>query len=105
MMARAEQWLREEFSLLASSGVYSTPALNGHSPDYLNMVVSIRTPLSITALTAAAKAFEALCGRTPESKLRGSIEMDVDIIRADNTILRPVEYTRPYFLHGLSLLG
>ncbi len=30
--------------------------------------------------------------------------MDVDVVISDGTILRPEEYSRPYFTHGLSLI-
>lgn len=104
MMTRANRWLSTQFSIVDSSGVYSTKALNGTSGDYLNEVILLDSSMSVTEITAAAKEFERLCGRTAESKTNGAIEMDIDIVQADNTILRPVEFTRAYFLTGLSLL-
>lgn len=104
MMERANQWISERFSVVDSSGIYSSKAMNGVSADYLNEVVILESPLSITEITAAAKDFERLCGRSAQSKACGMIEMDIDVIQADNTILRPAEFTRAYFLAGLSLL-
>ena len=104
-MARAEEWLARNFTNTETSGIYSSPALNGKSADYLNMVARGDSELNISALNEAAKAFERLQGRTPESKLRGEIELDIDIIAAGHTILRPVEFTRPYFMRGLDLLN
>ena len=46
LMARAGEWLRSTFGDVKSSGVYSTPALNGKSPDYLNMVASVASELT-----------------------------------------------------------
>lgn len=105
MMRKADGWLSENFSIIDSSGVYSSKALNGTSPDYLNEVVILESQMSVTEITAAAKNFECLCGRSAQSKSFGSIEMDIDIIQAGNTILRPTEFTRAYFLTGLSLLN
>ncbi|MBE6304976.1 MAG: hypothetical protein E7082_03520 [Bacteroidales bacterium] len=104
MMRKADGWLSENFLIIDSSGVYSSKALNGTSPDYLNEVVILESQMSVTEITAAAKTFECLCGRSAQSKSFGSIEMDIDIIQAGNTILRPTEFTRAYFLTGLSLL-
>lgn len=104
-MELALEWLSANFINIESSGIYSSPALNGSSANYLNLVAYGDSELSPTELNAAAKDFERKSGRTPESKLRGAIEIDIDIIAAGRTILRPVEYTRPYFLQGLSLLS
>ena len=101
----ATAWLLENFADVETSGIYTSRAFNGLSPDYCNMVVRISSELSIAELTAAAKDYERRCGRTPRSKLRGLVEMDIDIIAAGPTILRPDEYTRPYFIRGLSLLS
>lgn len=104
LMARANDWLTASFRVTQSSGIYSSKATNGHSPDYLNMLAEIDSDLTVTELTAKAKDFERLCGRTPQSKARGEIEMDIDLIKSGNVILRPVEYTRQYFLTGLQLM-
>ena len=104
MMTKANAWLKEQFSIIETSGIYSSKALNGTSADYLNEVVILESALSITEITDAAKNFEKQCGRSPQSKERGAIEIDIDIIQANNTILRPEEFTRTYFLTGLSLL-
>lgn len=103
-LAMAEKWLGETFTQLESSGVYTTAAMNGRSRDYLNMVVRGCSDLDVTALTASAKYLERLAGRTPQSKLRGAIELDIDVIAAGAAILRPNEYTRAYFLQGLNRL-
>lgn len=103
-MTRARSWLLTEFAAADLSDIYSTPALNGRSADYLNMVARVSTELPLAELTAQCKEFEAECGRTPESKSRGSIEMDVDIMQYGDDILRSNEWTRDYFLIGLNQL-
>lgn len=104
MMARAENWLRNHFDNVESSGIYRTRAHNGRSADYLNMVARGTSQLSAGEVSTLAKEFERQCGRTPQSKLTGCVEMDVDVIAADNTILRPGEFTRAYFTEGFSRL-
>lgn len=103
-MTRARLWLKSAFTGVQLSEIYSTHALNGQSADYLNMVARVRTSATLPELTALCKAFEEECGRTPESKQRGSIEMDVDIMKFGGDVLRPAEWSRPYFTLGLSQL-
>lgn len=104
LMERAGRWIASEFRLLGSSGIYSSPALNGRTADYLNMVARVSSAMSVGEMTACGKEFERLCGRTPQSKGRGAVEMDVDVVQADSLILRPEEFTRSYFTRGLDLL-
>lgn len=103
-LRQAEAWLIENFSDVETSGIYTSKAFNGVSADYCNMVARMSSGLTVTQLTEMAKDYETACGRTPASKIRGLVEMDIDIVAADRTILRPDEYTRPYFTRGLSLL-
>lgn len=100
MMERACQWLDATFGPYESSGVYSTRALNGKSPDYLNMVVRVETGLTAERLVAIGKDFERECGRSSQSKMSGIVEMDVDLVQFGCVILRPEEFTRSYFLTG-----
>lgn len=100
MMELAGRWIDSTFGPAVSSGVYSTRALNGKSPDYLNMVVCVATKLTAEQLIALGKEFERRCGRSPESKLSGIVEMDVDLVKFGSVILRPEEFTRAYFMTG-----
>lgn len=104
LMKRASEWLASNFAVVETSGIYASAAINGRSPDYLNMVVRVESPLTAERVIALGKDFEAECGRTSGSKARGCVEMDVDLIQADNVIIRPVEFTRHYFLRGLELI-
>lgn len=104
MMEAAAEWLSLNFGEAVSSGIYQTQALNGVSPDYLNMVVKIETELNAERLIQLGKEFEAECGRSAESKKRGIVEMDVDLVKYGKTVLRPEEFTRTYFLTGYNKL-
>lgn len=87
------------------SDIYSTPALNGKSPDYLNMVVRGYTDLEASTLCAMCKEQEAKCGRSPLSKQRGVVELDIDLVQYGNVILRPADLMRPYVQRGLQTLA
>lgn len=104
MMNSAAEWVTRHFVNAECSGVYSTKALNGRSPDYLNMVVRATTELTAEQVIALGKKFESECGRTSESKQKGIVEMDVDLVQYGKIILRPEEFTRSYFLTGYNML-
>lgn len=104
MMANATEWLSSNFEVIADSGIYQTQALNGISPDYLNMIVKVKTSLEVMQLIQLGKEFEAECGRSAESKQRGIVEMDVDLVKYGKTVLRPEEFTRTYFITGYNKL-
>lgn len=105
MMAKAIEWLHANFTDVNTSGIYRTQALNGRSADYLNMVARASSPQTPGDVAAMAKEFERQCGRSPLSKSSGCVEMDVDVIAADSTVLRPDEFTRAYFIRGFEMLG
>ncbi len=86
------------------SDLYSTQATNGRSPDYLNMVAAIHTDLPLTDLSALCKTYESDCGRTPNSKSSGLIEIDIDLLQYGTILLRPDEFLRPYLQQGLQTL-
>lgn len=104
-MAAARNWLCRQFSSVTFSDVYSTRAINGRSPDYLNMVAAIHTDLTVTDLTTLCKDYETTCGRTPNSKSSGLIEIDVDLLQYGTLMLRPDELLRPYLQQGLQSLS
>ncbi len=67
-------------------------------------ISKVRTALEAERLIQLGKEFEAECGRSAESKCRGIVEMDVDLVKYGKTILRPEEFTRTYFLTGYNKL-
>lgn len=104
-MEAVREWLVRTFDGVMLSGVYSTKALNPSKPDYLNLVARADSNLSPTEMVAAAKEFEIRQGRSPESKNRGIVEMDIDVVQVDNTVLRPDEFSRNYFMEGFKRLN
>lgn len=79
------------------SSVYSTPALNGLEDDYLNAVVSGDTELLLDELARRLKEFERECGRRGDDEY---VAVDLDIVIADGTVLRPRDMAREYFQRG-----
>lgn len=92
--------LGSRLDVVARSEAYVTPALNGRDADYLNAVAVVRTDFDLDNLTAQFKHIETLAGRTPQSKKTGVIPLDLDVVIADGTVVRPGDFNQQYFQIG-----
>lgn len=99
-IANAIKWIKEKFSNVRLSSIYETQSLNGRDADYINLVVCVDTDKSVGETTELLKKYEAMCGRTPESKFMGIIPIDIDIVVWNGEVLRPKELGYPYFSRG-----
>lgn len=99
-VAAAIKWLGSAFSDGFHSSAYVTCALNGHDSDYLNAVMSVECERPMDEVNAMLKNYERACGRTVESKLRGEVPIDLDIVVWDRRIVRPKDFGYRYFLQG-----
>lgn len=97
--------LSVHFSIAHASSTYSTPAINGVNPDYINAVVAISSPDSPEAITATLKKLEALVGRKAESKALGIVEIDLDLVVYQGQVLRPKDFCQEYFQIGYRQLN
>ena len=44
------------------------------------------------------------CGRTHQSKITGKVVIDLDIVIWNDSVVRPKELSRDYFLRGYRML-
>lgn len=103
-MELAIQCLKSAFSNVTASAAYETPALNGKDAPYLNAVAVGETEMTFEEATAFLKQWEKSCGRTPESKLKGVIPIDLDIVVWNNEIMREKDYSYSFFTQGYNQL-
>ncbi len=99
-ICRAIDFLREQSR---DGVVMASPIYHCEDSPYGNAVVRLSPSDSLPDLIEKAKAYERRCGRTPESKERGEVVIDIDIVIADGEVLR-MDYFAPYFSQGLKLL-
>ena len=92
--------LRSILEDMRVSEPYVTPALNGRDPDYMNAVVSGLTSVDSDVISAACKDIERRLGRTPLSKQKGEVEIDIDVVVWNGEIVRPAAFSRSYFTRG-----
>lgn len=103
-MELAIKCLKSAFSNVTASSAYETPALNGKDAPYLNAVAVGETEMTFEEATAFLKQWEKSCGRTPESKLKGVIPIDLDIVVWNNKIMREKDYSYSFFTQGYNQL-
>lgn len=103
-MSNAIKHMCQLFDKAVVSEIYEVPAHNGIDAPYLNSVMVVKTSMSKDITNVRLKQWEFECGRTLESKLQGSIPIDIDIVVWNGDIIRPVDYSRSYVSLGISKL-
>lgn len=81
------------------SHLHETPAfsqLKDASP-YLNAICTGNTALSQEALERWLKKTETEMGRIRSEAAQGRVHIDIDLVVWDDTILRPIDASRPYY--------
>ena len=82
------------------SDVYESPDYLEIGKKYLNQVVVVCTDVSETDLNLQIKKIEAESGRTAQSRKRGEVPLDIDIVIWNGEIRRPEDYASTYFTKG-----
>lgn len=81
---------------------YTTPAINGVDPDYLNAVVFGEWAGDEKELNRLFKEIEDRLGRSRND--RHIVEIDLDLVCFDDEVLRPKDFSREYFARGFRAL-
>lgn len=97
-------WLSGIISDFRHSHVYITAPYSGVGDNYANCVAEGHTALSLDEISAMTKDREVVAGRTKDAKISGKVPLDIDIVIYNDTILRPKELERQYFLKGYTQL-
>lgn len=69
----------------------------GRGPAYLNMAVRCTTEMSLDELQTTLRDLERRLGRKPDSKERGEMPVDIDIVEYDGTVVSHDDFERQYF--------
>lgn len=102
-VADAIEWLASILTVEAKTRVYSSPdAYHTGRPPYANAIVIGESATDASHLDQLFKEYEMKQGRDRQTT---AVPIDIDIVACDSLILRPRDYTAPYFLKGLSYLS
>lgn len=71
---------------------------------FSNQVAKFSTALHSEEIRAILKQIEHDNGRLPEDKEHGIVKMDIDLLKYDNTILKPNDLKKDFVQAGLSKL-
>lgn len=102
-ISHAIEYLREILTDAKVSTVYSTPSIKGDGVIYHNAVVSGDSEAGITEMNRKCKGYEALRGR--QRGEGAAVVIDIDVVIAGDTVLRPADYSRYYFTRGYTELS
>lgn len=91
--------LQEVCQIVRQSSIYATLPYN--KPDtsvvYNNIVLEVSTDRSLDSFLATCKGIEQEMGRCRD---KGEVLIDIDIVYWNDSLLRPSEIEREYFLIG-----
>lgn len=97
-------WLSEMSDECYCSTPYVTAPIGADAGNerkhYLNAVAVIHSDLGETELDARFKEYEISAGRTPKKRADRIVPIDIDIVIADDKIVRPKDFSRYYFRQG-----
>lgn len=95
----AIEQLSQEGEVEKNSGIYETTNF------YLNCILVVKFNNNFDKIYLLSKNIEIFFGRTLHSKLSGVIELDIDILKWNDSILRVDDYNKSYSQLGLFKLG
>ena len=100
-MEQACYMLEKLFPVQWAEAVYTRP-LHCISPEpFLNRVGLSFTSSDIKELRVCFKQMEKALGRTADSKQSGVIPMDIDLVRWNDIVLKPDDWSRDYVQNGI----
>lgn len=83
-------------SIRFSEAIYTEPIGLPGSGLFLNQVAVAGTDASREEVRQAVKAMERALGRTPDSKQKGRIPIDIDLLLWNGVVLKPADWEKEY---------
>lgn len=99
ILCQTEDILRSWIKIDSCTRKLKNPAIGmgEEANDFYNMLIKTRTSLPLHDIMLLAKRLEALMGNSHQLRSEGIVLMDMDIIRWDDTILKPKDTDREYY--------
>lgn len=105
MLANTIDRIKTLVQVTAQTPIYETEAEGSiAAAPYANALLQISTNIDYATLHDTFKSWEQAAGRTKQSKLRGIIPLDIDIISWNDTLLKERDMQFAYMQRGLTLL-
>lgn len=110
-VSEAIAWLNAQFVDILVSHVYETPAISSKGVEcsaqsvYDNAVACVVSRFDSDSLESMLKAYELECGRDAVAREAGIVPIDIDIVMADGTVIRPWDYRQHFFKIGYAAIA
>lgn len=99
-VSAAIEWLERQLKSFKASLIYETPPVGHAGSDYMNAVVAGETEYDLEEAEHLFKTYELNHGRTLEARRIGMVPIDIDIVVANNKVIRPADFSRGFFRIG-----
>ena len=99
-LEKAIDWLGGILYNINVSKIYETPCALKQGLPYLNCVVGCEADIPIENLDHLLKEYENQNGRTKECRESGKVPIDIDIVMADNKVLKEWDFRQNFFKIG-----
>lgn len=105
-LADALQVLEDFASVTADSGSYPTePEYTAAGSSYQNRVLVLGTTLSYDDFYARSKQYESAVRAQLAPCHAGLVNLDIDIVVWNGSVVRPLDYASRYFRIGMDRVG
>lgn len=104
IVRKALDILGEWFRITTQSEYYEFDDDSGIGAPYVNVVVGGMPLVDLATLQANIKALETDHGRKDDSKQRGVVPLDIDVVLWHGEVVDEFQFDRPYFQHGFKSL-
>ena len=103
---QAIEALRAIATIEAQTPIYHTEAEGSVvAAPYANALLLVTIEADYEALRATFKQWEQQAGRSPQSKQRGEVPLDIDIVKWNDTLLKERDMEFDFMKQGLALLA
>lgn len=100
---KAINYLTEILRDARVSSIYTSPSIKGDGTIYHNAVVTGLSSLDAGEINLLCKEYEKKRGR--QHGEGAPVVIDIDVVLADDKVLRPTDYSRDYFTRGYKELS
>lgn len=102
---QAVLWLDAIGNIIQRSSYYETPDQTGRGDRYGNTVVELEFEGCCNTLNEKIKDYELSSGRDAECRRQHLVPIDIDIVIAEDRVLRERDFKSNYFKKGYSEFG
>lgn len=74
---------------------------SGFLSPFHNQIASLETSLSTEEVRTLLKGIEQAQGRLPEDKKQGIVKLDIDLLKYDDEVLKPMDMEREFVMEGI----